>query len=125
MDTIIDTTPFNQAREDLCDLLTTPVQAWMLKPSARRTDSAYQDLLTVPMDLAAAGFAVTVKQTESGWNVDLKRTIAKGSSLHLHGSARSYLSCLFQMANDAAGAVTRCEDAARKAAENELNEVAA
>lgn len=107
---------FQRARRDIRDLLSTPVQAWMLAPPARRTDAMYRDLLTVPLDLAAAGYAVTVTQTEHGWCIEMRRDLMDGYGLALHCEARSWAACLWQLAEDAGSVIDDLQNKARRAA---------
>lgn len=102
-------TPFAQARADLRDLLAIPVHALMSTPPARRSEAGYQCLLTVPLDLAAAGFVVTVKQTDAGWCIDLERMLTDSCMLRLNGEARSYVATLFQLADMAGMAIDDLE----------------
>jgi hypothetical protein len=108
---------FQCARRDIRDLLSTPVQAWMLVSPARRTDAMYRDLLTVPLDLAAAGYAVTVSQTEHGWCIEMRRDLMDGYELALHCEARSWAACLWQLAEDAGGAIDDLQHKARRESE--------
>lgn len=118
--------PFTQVREDLRDLLTMPVQAVMLTPALRRAETEYQELLTIPLDLAACGFTVTVRQLEAGWCIDLERRICTGRTLRLNGHARSYVAALFELAETACKAIDDLERAARReAAEQEHDDLTA
>lgn len=94
-----DPAPFQQARADIRDLITTPLQGWMLIPPDRRTETLYQLLLTVPLDLAAAGYIVTVSQDDAGWRIDARKEMLIGCTLHLYGQARSYVATLYRLAD--------------------------
>lgn len=109
-----DPTPYARMREDVRDLVTVPVQAWMLTPPARRRDEMFVDLLTIPIDLAAADYCFTVTQTDRGWYLELKRKVAPRSTLHVSGQARSYVSALFQLADAAGPEIDRLEHKARR-----------
>lgn len=108
-----DATPFAQAREDLRDLVTMPLQAWMLTSRSIRRARIPHDLLSIPLDLAAADFAVTVSQSDRGWYVEVVKKLTTKQRLHLVGQARSYLSALYQLADSATGALDRLEREAR------------
>jgi hypothetical protein len=113
MSTEFNLKPFHDVRRDLRDLVTVPVQSWLMIPSARRTVPIYRSLTEIPMDLAAAGFRVTVMQGETGWSVEIEKDVIEGATLHLTGQARSYAAALFQLANQAAPTITDLENAAR------------
>lgn len=115
-----DPAPFQQARQDIRELLTTPLQAWMLTPPAYRRDRAYTALLTAPLDLAAAGYVVTVSQEEAGWRVDVRRELTTGCMLHLYGEAPSYVAMLYRLADMAHLAIDGLQSKAkRRAAEQD------
>lgn len=109
-----DSTPFAQAREDIRDLVSIPLQAWMLVPPARRTDKVFSSIVAIPLDLAAADFSVNVAQTDQGWYVEVSKHLAPKVRLHLAGRARSYLSALYQLADSADLALRDLEKQARK-----------
>ncbi|HWV23964.1 MAG TPA: hypothetical protein VNZ58_07225, partial [Thermomicrobiales bacterium] len=69
----LDTTPFDLARQDIRDLLTVPLRRWMATPPAVRRDAMFVRLLSLPLDLGAAGFEVTITQGERGWSVEAKK----------------------------------------------------
>jgi hypothetical protein len=115
--------PFQNARRDLRDLITVPVQAWMMIPPARRNVRAYRTLTDIPLDLAAAGFNVTVVQDDRGWTVAIKKDLMEMATLHLTGGARSYAAALFQLADQAALAIADLEAAARATWESEASEL--
>jgi|GEM_PF-2788015 len=122
IETEFDPTPYAQAREDIRDLVTMPVQAWMLIPPARRRDAHFVSLLSIPLDLGAAGYVVTVTQTERGWSIEVTKPIEPRIKLHLAGSARSYVSALYQLADSASDVIGRMERKARQAAEDKALE---
>lgn len=111
-----DRKAFQRARRDLVDLVCTPVDAWHRTPPRRRTDAAYTALLTVPLDLAAAGFTVTVSQSGAGWCLEIRRVIADGYELHIHAEAHAYAAALFQLADAAPIALEDLHAHARRAA---------
>lgn len=97
--------PFALVRDDLHELLTVPVQRWTTAGNARRTAAEYQHLLTIPLDLAACGFTVTITQTKAGWEIGLTRKLTEEATLQVHAVARSYVAALFQVADRATRAV--------------------
>lgn len=82
-----DSAPFATARTDLHDLLTGPVQRWMTAGSAGRTANEYQPLLTIPLDLAASGFTIAIRQPNPGWEITLQHAIATKTTLQAHAPA--------------------------------------
>jgi hypothetical protein len=86
----------------------------MLIPPARRRDEHFASLMTIPLDLAAAGFAVTVTQDDKGWHVDLKKVMSPKVRLHLLGEARGYMSALYQLADSADLALRDLERRAKR-----------
>lgn len=121
-----DRTPFIEAREDIRDLVSMPLQAWLMIPPARRRDVAYDNIIAIPIDLAAAEYAVTVMQSETGWSIDVTKMITPRCKLHLAGRARSYVSALYQLADSADLRLRDLERQAKAEHENaRKNEVAA
>lgn len=115
MTATFDTTPFDQARADLRDLLIGPVDRWMALPPARRTETRYQRILSIPMDLAAAGYTVLLVQGDAGWHIELRRSLVDKVSLRMHGQAGSYVAALFQMATQAPAVIDMLQKQAGKA----------
>jgi cytochrome P450 len=107
--------PFRSARKDLRDVVSTPVHTWIAANSARKTIEAFRVLTEIPMDLAAAGFEVAVKQDEQGWHIDVAKDLGDGSVLQLNGAAQSYAGALFQIANEADRTIDDLQRMARKA----------
>lgn len=105
--------PFRDAERDFRDLVSVLVRAWKAFSRPRRTTAAYRALLEAPMDLAACGYDVSVRQDERGWHIDVRKELTQGSVLHLTGDARSYASALFQLADSAELAITDLERRAR------------
>lgn len=110
---------FQQARADIRDLITTPLQAWILIPPDRRTETVYQSLLTIPLDLAAAGYIVTVSQEETSWRLDVRKKMLTGCMLHLYGVAPSWVTTLYRFADLAIIRIDDAECRARRASEQE------
>jgi hypothetical protein len=107
--------PFTEARRDIRDLVSIPVLSWVAFSRPHKTTEAYRALLDIPMDLASAGFAVTVTQGDQGWAIEIEKAITEDVTLHLHGSARSDASALFQIAQDYDTAIDDLQRKARKA----------
>lgn len=121
-----DETPFTEARKDIEQLISKPLQAWMLVPPARRRDKTFAAIMTIPLDLAAAEYALTVTQTEKGWHLELRKQLTPSSRLHLVGEARSYLSALYQLADASEQAIDKLQRTAkRKYKQLQESEVAA
>ena len=112
-----DAPPFTCIRDNLRDLLTAPVQRWTSAGTARRTATTYHPLLTIPLDLAACGFTVTISQTDAGWELTLGRPIRNGPNLQAHAVARSYAAALFQPAHTATRVLDQLESDARQRTE--------
>lgn len=125
IETEFDATPYAEARDDIRALVAKPIQAWMQTPPARRRDSDFNALLVIPLDLGAAGYIVTVTQTERGWSVEATKAMQPRIKLHLAGTARSYVSALYQLADSAPDVIGRLERKARKAAEAKTSELEA
>jgi len=103
-----DPTPYQQARDDIHELVGSPLFRWKGSPLA------YPALLTVPLDLASAGFTVTIEETERGWCVQASRELQPGRVVYLYGSAKSYAACLAQLATSAPRAIGDVERRARR-----------
>lgn len=117
--------PFRAVRFDIRDFISIPVQAWLAFGKARKTTEAYRALLEIPMDLASAGFDVSVRHDDLGWHIDLSKELGDNIVLEMNGAARSYAAALFQIAQMADVAISDLERTARRTWEREQDSEAA
>lgn len=106
---------FRHTRVTLRDLVSTPVTAFMALPHGPTRFAAYSTLTTVPLDLASAGFAVTLTQTGAGCSVLVERTVIENAVLSLHGESSSLAAALFQIGDQADLALMDLEAHVRRA----------
>lgn len=82
------------ARIQFRECLALPLKQAMLKRSPL---ASAQLVWAIPMEAAAAGFALTMLQDETGWHVTLSRAIDGDALIETAGDASSLLKALFQV----------------------------
>lgn len=105
----------SEVRRDLHELVHLPLKRYRTTLPGHAKTREYQRLLSVPLDLAAAGFDVTVSRGERGWMLCIERSVDAGV-VSLHGEAQSYLVALFQIGDQAEATLQDLETAYRKRA---------
>lgn len=116
---------FKHARFQFRDIVSVPVRDWMALPPARKTATAYRALTDVPVELASAGFTVTIAHTAAGWSITVEKQLTELAVLHLQGEAASFATALFQLAEDAETVIDDLERMTRRAWEKSRESVAA
>jgi hypothetical protein len=107
---------FAQARRDIAELISGPLARWQQLPRHKRTPAAYAPLFSIPLDMASAGWKVTISEDERGWSIGATRKIAEGIVIELEGVNPHLYVAWFRLADSAAGTIDIAQRRAREKA---------